>query len=158
MLATIIIDDDEIEIFRLTELFKKLPSYEIQIKGTALNLSDGVELIKEIRPNLVFLDINMSGINGLEFFNEINLPSFKIIFCTAFQQYAIDAIKINPCGCLLKPIDLLDLREALQKVSVEISQEQKNHFMEEKMNYLNLLEMPGKNILIDVENGFMKFN
>jgi len=158
MLTTVIIDDDEIAIFRLTKLLNNLTSYEIQIKGTALNLSDGVELIKETRPDLVFLDINMSGKSGLEIFNEKNLPSFKIIFCTAYQQYAIDVIKITPCGYLLKPIDFLGLKEAVQKVSVELSQEQKHLLLEEKMNYLNLLEIPGENIIFGLGNGFIKLN
>jgi len=158
MLTTIIIDDDEIAIFRLTKLLNNLSSYEIQIKGTGLNLADGIELIKETQPDLVFLDINMSGKNGLEIFNEKDLPSFKIIFCTAYEQYAIDVIKNNPCGYLLKPIDFLELKEAVQKVSRELSREQKHLLMEEKMNYQNSLEIPGENILFDVENGFIKLN
>ena len=158
MLTTVIIDDDEIAIFRLTKLLNNLSSYEIQIKGTALNLSDGVELIKETRPDLVFLEINMAGKNGLEIFNEKNLPSFKIIFCTAYQQYAIEVIKITQCGYLSKPIDFLELKDAVQKVSVKLSREQKHLLMEEKMNYLNSPEIPGDNILFDVENGFIKLN
>lgn len=158
MLTTIIIDDDEIAIFRLIKLLNNLSSYEIQIKGTALNLSDGVELIKKIRPDLVFLDINMSGKNGLEIFNEKDLPSFKIIFCTAYEQYAIDVIKNTQCGYLLKPIDFLELKEAVQKVSQYLSREQKHLLLEEKMHYMNLLEMPGGDILFDEANGFVKFN
>ena len=158
MLTTIIIDDDEIAIFRLTKLLKNLSSYEIQIKGTALNLADGIELIKETQPDLVFLDICMSGKNGLEIFNEFKPPFFKIIFCTAYEQYAIDVLKNIPCGFLVKPIDFLELKEAVQKVFVGLSRGLKYLLMEEKMNYMNLLEIPGENILFDVVNGFISFN
>ena len=158
MLTTIIIDDDAIAIFRLTKLLNNLSSYEIQIKGTGLNLADGIELIKETQPDLVFLDICMSGKNGLEIFNEFKPPFFKIIFCTAYEQYAIDVLKNIPCGFLVKPIDFLELKEAVQKVSKELSREQKHLLMEEKMNYLNLLEIPGENILFDEVNGFIKLN
>ena len=158
MLKAVIIDDDKISIFRLTKLLSKLPSYEIVIQGISENLPDGVELIKKTHPDLVFLDINMFGKNGLEPFNEFNAPYFKVIICTAFHQYAIDALRIASCGYLLKPIDFLELTDAVQKVSQELSREQKHLLLEEKMNYLNSIEMPGENILFDVENGFIKLN
>jgi two-component system, LytTR family, response regulator len=158
MLKTIIIDDDEIAIFVLINLLNKLESFEIQIAGTATNLVDGFGLIRNTYPDLVILDINMPGNSGLEIFNEFKNPHFKIIFCTAFQQYAIDVLRIQSCGYLLKPVDFMELREAIQKACVELSLEEKQMQLEEKLNFLSTPEMQGENVIFDTENGFLMFN
>jgi two-component system LytT family response regulator len=158
MLTTVIIDDDEISIFVLVSLLKNLSSFEIDLVGTASNLEDGVEMIKKTHPDLVFLDINMPGKKGLEIFNEFKKPFFKIIFCTVYRQYAIDVLRIASCGYLLKPIEFMDLREAVEKVALEISREKKQLVFEDKLNYLFNTEIPGENVLFDVENGFIVLN
>jgi len=158
MLTTAIIDDDEIATFVLINLLKKLSSFEIQIAGTASNLLDGLELIKKTHPDLVILDINLPGKNGLEIFNEFKLPFFKIIFCTAYKQYAIDVLRMTSCGYLLKPVDFMELREAIQRVCLELSREQKQIQLEDKLNFLSTPEMQGENIIFDVENGFIMLN
>ena len=158
MLNTVIIDDDEIAIKILINSLNRLTSFEIHIFGTATNLDDGVELIKRTQPDVVFLDINMPGKNGLEIFNEFKIPHFKIIFCTAFEQYAIDVLRISACGYLLKPIDFIELRQAVQRVSIELQQEQKQLQLEDRINFLNAPEIPGENIIFDVDNGFIILN
>ena len=158
MLSTVIIDDDEIAIFVLVNLLNKLASFDIKIAGTATNLEDGVELIKRTQPDIIFLDINMPGKNGMEIFNEFQPPRFKIIFCTAYQQYAIDALKKSACGYLLKPVDFIELQEILQKVSKELLQEQKQLQLEDTINILSTPEISGVNIMLDVENGFIMCN
>jgi two-component system LytT family response regulator len=157
-MLTAVIIDDEIAIFLLSNLLIKLSSFEIHIAGTANNLKEGIDLIKKTKPDLVFLDINMPDKKGLEIFNEFKSPQFKIIFCTAFQQYAIDVLRIAPCGYLLKPVDFMELREAVQKASLELSREKKQLQLEDKLNYLNTPEMPEENIIFDVENGFKMLN
>jgi len=156
MLTTVIIDDDEIATFVLVNLLKKLLSFEIQIAGTASNLLDGVELIKKTQPDLVILEINMPGKNGLEIFNEFKHLFFKIIFCTAYKQYAIDVLRRNAqCGYLLKPIDIYELNQALQKVSNELIEEQKHLQIEDKINIISNPLTSGENILLEIENGFI---
>ena len=158
MLTAVVIDDDEIQIHILINLLTKLPSFEIKISGTANNLEDGVKLINNTQPDIVFLDINMPEKNGLEIFNEFQFPSFKIIFCTSFKQYALEAIKKETAGYLLKPVDLIELQETLQKVTKELSQEQKQLQLADKINILNTPEMSGENIMFDVVNGFIMWN
>jgi len=155
---TIIIDDDEIAIKILIESLKRLTSFEIHILGTASNLDEGVELIRKTQPDVVFLDINMPGKNGLEIFNEFKSPHFKIIFCTAFEQYAIDVLRIASCGYLLKPIDFIELRQAVQRVSIELQQEQKQLQLEDRINFSIAPEMNGVNILLEVDSGFIMLN
>jgi two-component system, LytTR family, response regulator len=158
MLTTVIIDDDEIAIKILENLLKRLTSFDIHIVGKALSLDEGVALINKLNPDLVFLDINMPGKTGLEIFNEFTPPDFKIIFCTAFQQYAIDVLRIAACGYLLKPLDFMELRDAVQKVSLELQKEQKFLQLEDKINSMNAPEMHGENIVFDTENGFIMLN
>jgi two-component system, LytTR family, response regulator len=158
MLNVVIIDDDEIAILFLVNLLKKLSTFEIKIAGTANNLNDGIALIKKTLPQIVFLDVQMPGRNGLDIYTEFKKAQFKIIFCTAYKQYAIDALKISASGYLLKPVDLIELQETLQKAIKELKLSEKHIQLEDKNNSVNTPEMHGENIVFDVENGFVKLN
>jgi len=158
MLHIVIIDDDKASILVLIKLLKKLSSFEIHISGTALNLDDGVMLIKKAHPDIVFLDIQLAGRNGLEIFNEFTSPHFKIIICTAYQQYALDALNNATSGFLLKPVGLIELQETLQKISKELKHEQLQHILEEHCNFLYTPGIPSKNIFFDLEDGFIMLN
>jgi len=158
MLHIVIIDDDKASILVLIKLLKKLSSFEIHISGTALNLDDGVMLIKKAHPDIVFLDIQLAGKNGLEIFNEFTYPHFKIIICTAYQQYALDALNNATSGFLLKPVSLIELQETLQKISKELKHEQLQHILEEHCNFLYTPGIPSKNIFFDLEDGFIMLN
>lgn len=155
MLSAVIIDDEESAIHILKELLTSFSSIKVKVVGIALNLADGVDLIKTTQPDIVFVDINMPGKSGLEIYNEFNSPEFKIIFCSAHQQYALDALKRNASGYLLKPVDLIDLQEILKKVTDELHQQQIQLQIEDKINILNSPVTSGVNIILDVENGFI---
>lgn len=114
-MKAIIIDDEKrarhLLLSLLTEHCKNISSiFEAQ------DLVSGVDVIKTIKPDLVFLDIempNQSGLEILEYFpNQID---FKIIFVTAYNQYAIEAFKLSAIDYLLKPIDIDELKEAVAK-------------------------------------------
>jgi two-component system LytT family response regulator len=155
MLSAVIIDDEVAAIYVLEELLANFSAIKVKVVGLASNLSDGVNIIKKTQPDIVFIDINMPGKSGLEIYDEFNSPEFKIIFCSAHEQFAIDALKKNASGYLLKPIDLIDLQEILKKVTAELCHEQKLLQIEDKVNMLNSPVTTGVNILLDVENGFV---
>ena len=155
MLSAVIIDDEETAIHVLIEMLKDISSIKVKIVGIALNLKDGVEIIKMTQPDIVFLDINMPVKNGLEIYNEFKCPEFKIIFCSAHQQYAFDALRKTACAYILKPIDSYELEKALQKVTDELYYEQKQLLLEDKISILSGPDMVGENILLDVDNGFI---
>ena len=155
MLSAVIIDDEETAIQVLIEMLTDISSIKIKIAGTALNLKAGVEIIKMTQPDIVFIDINMPGKNGLEIYNEFKCPDFKIIFCSAYPQFAFDVLKKAASGYLLKPIDLIELEKVLQKVKNELYYEQKQLMLEDKIDFLNSPAMNGDNILLEVENGFI---
>ncbi len=119
MIRVLIIDDEPFARKYIRELLLREPG--IEIVGEAGNGKDGVELINELRPDLVFLDIQMPEMNGFEALSEVdseNLP--VIVFTTAFEEFAIRAFEVHALDYLLKPFDqqrfakaLVHVREAL---------------------------------------------
>lgn len=95
----------------------------------APNLVDGVSLIKKEKPEIVFLDVEMpqnSGLEVLDFFKNETV-NFQIIFTTAYSQYAIEALRLSAIDYLMKPIDIEELKLALNKAKNAISEENINH-------------------------------
>ncbi len=88
----------------------------LQIVGRCRNGKEALELIPEVNPELVFLDIEMPGMNGFELLSQLESRSFHVIFTTAYNQYAIDAFKANALDYLLKPIDKDELINAVKKL------------------------------------------
>ena len=86
MYSAVIIDDEDDAIQVLAELLSNFTSFKLKITGTAKKLTDGIQLIKQLNPDIVFLDIDMPGKNGMEIYNYFSEPNFKIIFVTAYQQ------------------------------------------------------------------------
>ena len=111
---TIIIDDELLarkRIIRLLETF----SEKINIVAEAENGIEAIELIDAINPDLIFLDIEMPGLNGLEVLKKTNAKPL-VIFTTAYDQYAISAFEENSIDYLLKPIEPLRLKKTIEKL------------------------------------------
>ncbi len=115
MLTAIIIDD---EVKGRMALKQKLLDYcgEIQLAGEAENGIEGIKLIEKIQPDIVFLDIEMPRMDGFEMLHRLPEKNFHIIFTTAYDQYAIKAIKYAAFDYLLKPIDIEELKLAVSKI------------------------------------------
>lgn len=116
MIKAIIIDDEHHCIERLTGLLSKFHKDNIQLLTPAGSVKDGVRAIKEFQPDLIFLDVQILDRTGFDLLRECGTINFKIIFTTAYDKYAIQAIKFSAIGYLLKPIDEEDLAEALNKL------------------------------------------
>lgn len=110
---TIIIEDEKLAAERLEELIHEIDS-SIEISATLPSVEQSIKYLKQNKPDLIFLDIQLE--DGLSFSifekNEVDVP---IIFTTAYDQYAIKAFKLNSVDYLLKPIKKDELREALNK-------------------------------------------
>jgi two-component system, LytTR family, response regulator len=117
MLTVIIIDDEAKGRMALRE---KLMTYcpQIKIVAEADNGQDALILIEKHKPQLIFLDIEMPRMNGFEMLNKVPDKNFHIIFTTAYDQYAIKAIKYAAFDYLLKPIDIEELITAISKVAL----------------------------------------
>jgi len=113
-IRTLIIEDETHAVAALeAEIALHCP--EVEVLGTARSIREGIEKIRAVRPELVFLDIQLSDGLGFEILNLYKDHGFRIIFTTAYSQYAIRAIKFSALDYLLKPIDSQELVEAVRK-------------------------------------------
>lgn len=113
MIKAIIIDDEKHCIVTLNHLLAQLNN--IEVVAATQDSTQAKKLIEEHQPNLVFLDIEMPEMNGFDVINQFENPTFKVIFTTAYDQYALKALRLNALDYLLKPIDKKDIVEALEK-------------------------------------------
>jgi len=124
----LIIEDEQQAISALKqELSLHCP--EVTILDTAQNVVDGISKVKQHQPDLIFLDIQLSDGLGFDILQEFDRINFKIIFTTAYSQYAIKAIKFSALDYLLKPIDATELKKAVAK-STEQNQSKINKKIE----------------------------
>jgi two-component system LytT family response regulator len=122
-MRTLIIDDERLA---RKELIGLLAHYdEVEIIGECSNAQEAIEMISKEQPDLIFLDVQMPGMNGFEMLQQLEyLP--QVIFVTAFDEYAMKAFEVNALDYLLKPVETDRLKEAIQKVV-------KNNALEEKL-------------------------
>ena len=121
MIKTIIVDDERLARNELKKILKDFP--EIDVIEEAINVADAKEKIETLNPQLIFLDIQMpGGKTGFDLLNELEyLP--KVVFTTAYNEFAIKAFDFNALDYLLKPIEARRLAEAIQKVKKGIEQD-----------------------------------
>ena len=109
----IIVDDERLPRLTLVRDLEKFP--EIVIVGEASGIESAKRLIKESNPDLIFLDIQLDSGSGFDLLNEVEFPG-KVIFTTAYDEYAIRAFEINAVDYLLKPVSVKRLSEAIRKL------------------------------------------
>ena len=112
-MKALIIDDERLARKELTNLLQEYQ--EIEIVGEAVNAEDAEEKIKELKPDLLFLDIQMPGKTGFELLQSLeSVP--EVIFTTAYDEYALKAFDFNALDYLLKPIEPDRLKESINKL------------------------------------------
>lgn len=116
MIKAVIIDDEKKSRELLNSLVAK-HCPELAIAGMAESVETGTELVKRENPDLIFLDIEMSDGTGFDLLEQVQGINAGIIFTTAYDRYAIKAIKYSALDYLLKPIDIEELKAAVSKVS-----------------------------------------
>jgi two-component system, LytTR family, response regulator len=110
---TLIIDDERLAREELKSLLKE--HEQIEVIGEAKNGEEAIKLIKELNPDLLFLDISMPGMSGFDLIKKLDdIP--RVIFVTAFDEYAIKAFEINALDYVMKPVDPLRLKDSILKL------------------------------------------
>ncbi len=132
MIKTVIIDDELNARNLLEKTLDRCFPNKFNIVGKCDSVDSGVLAIKEYEPELVFLDIQMPEKNGFELFRYFEVINFEVIFITAYNQFAIKAIKRSALDYLLKPINNLDLAEAVKK----FENKNKGNFAQKKLSLL----------------------
>ena len=111
-----IIVDDEFNALKLLKITLNKYCPQIDVVGSTQSPIEAIELIKQTEFDVLFLDIQMPKLNGFQLLKKLDIINFDIIFTTAYDQYAIEAFKINASNYLLKPINVEDLKNAVQKI------------------------------------------
>lgn len=134
-LITVIIDDEQDAVDFISSIITEYcPGLEV--KGKANNVKTGIETIKDIKPDLVFLDVEMPNGTGFDLLTHFPDKTFDVIFITAFNHYAIKAIKFSAVDYILKPININEFIESVEKVI----NKRKNNPLAGKENIEALLE------------------
>ena len=129
-IKAIIIDDEERSI---TSLLWELENFKnVKIIGKTTNPVEGIKLITKLKPDLIFLDIEMPVLNGFDLIKQFDTIDFEVIFTTAYDKFAVQAFEVSAIDYLLKPIDENDLARALQKVKLKSD----NSEFQKKMEFL----------------------
>ena len=124
MIRTIIIDDEQSAINVLTLLLKKFCSEDIEVIATTTLPFDAKSLIDEYRPDLVFLDIEMPGLSGIDIIRSFENPQFHIVFVTAYDAYAVEAFELSAIDYLLKPVGAEKVQRVISKIKEDIKKHQ----------------------------------
>jgi len=114
MIKVLLIDDEE-KARNILQYFLTTLVPEITEIRQADSVNNALAVLKDYTPDMVFLDIEMPNKNGFDFLLEIEKPSFDVIFTTAYNQYAIQAIRFSALDYLLKPVDPDELKNAIQR-------------------------------------------
>jgi two-component system, LytTR family, response regulator len=137
MIRSVIVDD---ELKSRESLKKILLSFcdNVEVLATCQSVTEGLEVINQLKPDVVFLDVQMQGETGFDLLEKIPTIDFDVIFTTAHSEYAIKAIKFSAIDYLLKPIDVEELQKALEKVR----QKQNGSILERMQQLLQNIKSP----------------
>jgi len=111
-----ILIDDETNSLEMMEWLLKTYCPQVQIEAMCQAASEGIQAIHRYRPDVVFLDIEMPHMNGFDMLEQFGKLFFDVVFCTAYDQFAIKAFKYSALNYLLKPVDPDDLKETVRRI------------------------------------------
>jgi two-component system LytT family response regulator len=115
MLRAIIIDDEASSINALKVLIER-HTPDVKVVAATTEAANGISLVSDYRPDIVFLDVSMPEMNGFEFLDKLGNRDFRLVFITAHQEYALQAIKNKADDYLLKPIDIQELKTCVGNI------------------------------------------
>lgn len=150
MINAIIVDDEHANRELMQNLLQThCPS--VKVIGIADSVMTAYEEITQKKPNLIFLDIQMPNGNGFQLLEKFQEIVFDVIFVTSFDQYAINAIKFSALDYLLKPIDISELKLAVEKAIKKVEKENKFKLYENLLHNINP-NVTDKKMAIRVKN------
>jgi len=136
MLRTVLVDDDESNLSALSEkLAKHCP--QIEIIARCDNAKDGIKAIESLQPDVVFLDIEMPVMNGFVMLQQLGYRNFELIFVTAYDHYAIKAIRYSALDYLVKPVEIEELKAAVLKAESNRSNQSSHSQIELLLEHLH---------------------
>lgn len=151
-IKALIIDDEERGIDVLSRM---LGTYcpSLHVAGVATDIVSGVQLIKSLKPDVVFLDVEMPGGNGFKLLEHLEPPDFEVIFVTAYNEYAIRAIKFSALDYLLKPVHAEELQQAVERLRLRLQQKSGSSPLRHFKDHMTKGN-PFSKIVLNDHNGF----
>lgn len=147
MIHAIIVEDEKMSRETLRRLLEKYCP-EVEVVAEADGYRKGVEEIRKHHPDVIFLDIQMPDGSGFRLLEEMEEIDFEIIFTTAFDQFAIKAIKYSALDYLLKPVIPQDLVEAVERVARKKAERNKNKNLENNLKGTEMQEERSQKIIL----------
>lgn len=154
MIRTVVIDDEEHSRRMLMEMLHE-HCQSLNVVASADSVRTGLTAITEQRPELVFLDIELQSETSFEILEKLPEINFELVFTTAFDHYALKAIKFCAIDYLLKPIDLDELRIAVSKVEKRMNREHLNKNLEALLNNMKTASQSNHRIALSTLEGLL---
>lgn len=146
-----LVDDETDSIEVMSSLLTQYFSNELVVVGSASSAEEAYEGVQTLKPDLIFLDIQMPRENGFIFLKKFNVIDFEVIFVTSYDQYALKAIKFSALDYLLKPVMLNDLEKAIRKAKHVV--DRKMFRQSQVLNLITNLELNEDSQKIAVHQG-----
>ncbi len=156
-IKTVIVDDEPDAVNFISSIIGEYCS-SVEVVGKAHNVIDGVHKVRELKPDLVFLDVEMPNGTGFDLLDQFPEKNFDVVFITAFNHYAIKAIKFSAVDYILKPININEFIEAVERVIKKRAD--KNYRSGDKFNILmeNLRSAMPTRLAIPTSDGMEYIN
>lgn len=155
-LTAVIIDDESLSIKNIEIIVTDFcPS--VRVVGKTQMPIEGVKLINENKPDIVFLDVEMPGMNGFDVLDAIPNKQFDIIFVTAYDNYAIKAFKVNAIDYIQKPVNIKEVVNAVNKV-IEKKATQQHNIEDYRRIFEDLTRLRNQKINIPTSEGITRLD
>jgi len=153
MIRTIVIDDEKPSRDALCNYLNEyIP--DVEVIATAGTAKLGLAAIRKHKPDMVFLDIEMPNGNGFDLLRQLGMIDFKIVFVTAYSEYAVRAFRLCATDYLLKPVNIKELTEAVEKVRNELNHMNDSRNLEQLQAFVRNPDENSRIIVIPERNGF----
>ena len=154
-IRSLIIDDDP---FIRDLLQDKLNQYfsEVEVMTTASSGTEGLQKIATYKPDLIFLDVEMADMTGFEMLAKLDKINFQTIFITSYSHYAIKAIRFNALDYLVKPIDLGELKQAINRYKENIKENKRPDNISQALANLKTKNASDQTLILQTQEGEMR--
>jgi two-component system LytT family response regulator len=156
-IRTILVDDEIGSIKMLQKLLQKYCP-QISVIGTAGGVDTGADLIRACRPDLVFLDIEMTKGNAFDLLNRLQPVNFQVIFVTAFDNHAVRAFKYSAVDYLLKPVNIGELCSAVEKLAGRFAEKTMLERVTTLLDHLGGGKLDDQKMAIPTASGYLFVN
>ncbi|HND81781.1 MAG TPA: LytTR family DNA-binding domain-containing protein [Chitinophagales bacterium] len=162
MISAVIIEDEPIFQEILKNAIKET-GFSIRVDGVCNSKREAKKILPSVRPQLIFLDVELADGKGIDLLNELESTDFEIIFTTSHDKYAISAIKNNAADYLLKPIKEKELKKAIEKVAKRLEEKETLKQAEQLQVYLDKIkqeQQQDSKLMVPTKDGmiFLKVN